>query len=321
MDSNFRNSHRDSFGSTFKVTWFVEMDYLMSQAVFVYADGSSAGVSGYTAIHDILADNWGTQIKTYEDSIEYHHHFMIYDGKWERYDKGPDAGYGDYQMYALDQMIIDRHFYPASFDTGWHIMPPALSNRLDQWFPIDYTILGAIPQWYPIHSPNTARWAIQTDSFASESGVNAAFKTAESRGSAVYCFRMHEREDMVGNITAAHSWLVAARSKYPDVSFQYVTAAKAIQLANGWDYHFTPPTFTISPSGNTYIIASDELLWADHPYVALEYSGGIYTHIAAVKIGTNTWTITPQSPSSLIRIGVAASDVFGNSGVSVFVPS
>jgi parallel beta-helix repeat protein len=314
MNSNFRNSLKDSFGSTFKLSWFAEMDYLMSQGVFVYADGSSAGVSGYTAIRDILANNWGTQIKTYGDSIEYHHHFMIYDGKWERYDKGPDAGYGDYQNYALDQMIIDRHFYPVSFDVGWDIMPPVLSNWLDQWLPFDYTNLG--DQWYPTHSSNTTRWAVPDDDFASESGVNAAFKTAESRGSAIYCFGIHDREDMVGNLTAAHNWLVAARSMYPDVSFQYVTAAKAIQLALGWT-DFTPPTFTISPSGNAYLIKSNELLWADHPYVALEYSGGTYTHIAAVKIGSNIWTITPQSPSSLVKIGVAASDLFGNSGVHI----
>ena len=114
FDSGFRNSHRDSFGNVVKMSWFAEMDYLMAQSNFVWADGSPAGVSGYTAIRDLLVNNWGTEIQTYGDSIEYHHHFMIYDGTWQRYDNGPDAGYPEYQMYALDHMIIDGNFYPSS---------------------------------------------------------------------------------------------------------------------------------------------------------------------------------------------------------------
>ena len=118
FDSSFRNSHRDSFGNDVKLSWFAEMDYLVAQSNFVWADGSSAGVSGYTAIRDLLVNNWGTQIQTYGDSIEYHHHFMIYDGTWQNYDNGPDAGYPEYQMYALDHMIIDDNFYPSTWRSG-----------------------------------------------------------------------------------------------------------------------------------------------------------------------------------------------------------
>ena len=96
------------------MSWFAEMDYLIAQSIFVWANGSSAGVSGYTAIRDLLVNNWGTEIQTYGDSVEYHHHFMIYDGTWKQYNNGPDAGYPEYQMYALDHMIIDRNFYPST---------------------------------------------------------------------------------------------------------------------------------------------------------------------------------------------------------------
>ena len=110
MDDSFRDSLRDSFGTPFKMTFFAEMDYLFEQGVHVYGDGSPTGVSGYTAIRDILLQNWGEQIETYGDAIEYHHHFMRYDGGWYPYYNGPDAGYGDYQMYALDKMILDGNF-------------------------------------------------------------------------------------------------------------------------------------------------------------------------------------------------------------------
>ena len=108
FNAAFRNSNRDSFGNSFKMTWFTEMDYVTSQANYVYNNGLSAGVSGYTATYDLLTKNWGPQIQTYGDSLEYHHHFIVYrDGIWQRYDNGPDAGYPDYQEIALDHMIID----------------------------------------------------------------------------------------------------------------------------------------------------------------------------------------------------------------------
>ena len=142
FDNNFRNSHRDSSGNSFKMTWYAEMDYVFSQASFVYGDGSPAGVFGYTAVRDLLLKNWGTQIQTYGDSIEYHHHFVTYNGVWDRYDNGPDAEYPDYQNYALDHMIIDRSFYPSSFRSGWNIQSSALADWLEQWIPFDYSSFG-----------------------------------------------------------------------------------------------------------------------------------------------------------------------------------
>jgi hypothetical protein len=325
MDDSFRDSHRDSFGTPFKITWFAEMDYLMEQGVFEYADGSPAGVSGYTAIRDILLENWGEQIETYGDSIEYHHHFMTYNGFWEIHNSGPDASYGDYQMYALDKMILDRNFFPVTWDSGWGIMPDVLSDWVDQWFPFDYTSTQSKTYWYPIHplksdGSNSSRWAQRTDIYPSNpswAGIRDAFGNASAIGNAVYCFAIHDREDMVGATTDAHDMLVYASSLYPDVSFKYVTAAEAMQLALGWT-DFTEPTFTISPSGDSYIITASEPLWANHPYVALEYSDGTYSHMEATNSGSNTWTITPPYPSYLVKIGVAASDLYGNSGVLVF---
>jgi subtilisin family serine protease len=321
MDDSFRNDNKDSFGTPFKMTFFAEMDYLMSQGVFVYGDGSPAGVSGYTGIRDIMLENWGTQIETYGDSVEYHHHFMLYGGVWYPYDNGPDAGYEDHQMDAIDKMILDGNFYPVSWDSGWGIMPLVLSDWLEQWMPFDYTSTSSTSYWYPIHPTDSdgstsTRWAQRTDIWPSWDGINGAFATARSLGSAVYCYSMHVREDMAGAISSCHDWLVAADSAYPDVSFKYVTAADAMRLALGWT-DFTEPTFTLSPSGDSYIITASEALWADHPYVALEYSDGTYTHMEAVNSGSNTWTITPPYPSSLVEIGVAASDLYGNSGVLV----
>ena len=295
------------------------MDYLMSQGVFVYGDGSLAGVSGYTAIRDILVNNWGTEIQTYGDSIENHHHFMIYDGTWKRYDNGPDAGYPDYQMYALDHMIIDRNFYPSTWRSGWLVMTPSLSNWLEQWTPFDYTPLNGV--WYPVHPYGMNRWTTPTNYGASQSNVNEAFTRARDYGSAIYSIYTHTNENMANQINSLQSYLNTAdanEATYPNVSFKYVSAREAMQRALGFT-DFTPPTFTVTVSGGAYTITSSEPLWANHPYVALKYTDGTYTHMGATPAGTNTWTVTPPA-GTLAKLGIAASDQYGNPGVWVDTP-
>jgi len=299
FDGAFRNSHRDSFGNVFKMSWFAEMDYLIAQSNFVWADGSPAGVSGYTAIRDLLMNNWGTGIQTYGDSVEYHHHFMDYDGTWQRYDNGPDAGYPEYQMYALDHMIIDRSFYPSTWRSGDWIMPPALSSWLEQWMPFDYTARTGI--WYPVHPSGMDRWQTKCpyspNTYAS---TQAAFAYASANGSAIFSSCTHDYEDMKGQV----DWLQwclnhwdADEATYPNVSFKYVSAREAMQLALGFT-DFTPPTFTVTPSAGTYTIVSSEPLWKNHPYVALKYTDGTYAHMNATPAGINTWTVTPPTQSN-----------------------
>ena len=317
FDPSFRNSHRDSFGNTFKMSWFAEMDYVFSSAKLVYGDGSPTGVYGYTAVRDLLLKNWGTQIQTYGDSIEYHHHFVTYDGVWQQHDNGPDAEYPDYQNYALDHMIIDRSFYPSSFRSGWNIQSSALSDWLEQWIPFDYSPLGG--RTYPQQASGGNRWQQESWDGFSDGQIDACFARAKATGSAIYSFYTHDNVDMQSIIATLQDYLVLDDSNeglYPGVTFKYVTAREAMQLALGWT-DFTAPTFTVTPSGSSYTIVSSEPLWANHPYVALKYWNGTYTHVSTVAAGTNTWTVTLSNSAGLINIGVAANDLHGNSGVWV----
>jgi uncharacterized repeat protein (TIGR02543 family) len=314
FDSNFRNSHRDSFGNTFKMTWFAEMDYLMAQSSFVWADGSPAGVSGYTAIHDILQNNWGTEMQLYGDSIENHHHFMVYTDAWHVYDQGPDAGYPEYQMYALDHMILDRNFYPSDFRAGWNINKPALSNWLEQWIPFDYGPTTGI--WYPTQPVGETRWQTRSAASPYQDEVNQAFAYASENGSAIYSLTFHDRDSMAYFIDVLQTYLnnAASNPAYSNVRFEYASATKAMQLALGFN-DFTPPVFTITRTGTTYTITSSEAVWQNHPYVALKEADGTYMHPTAVAVGTNTWTV--DASALLEKIGVAASDLYGNTGVAV----
>ena len=319
FNPDFRNSISDSFGNSFKMTWFTEMDYLYSQSNWVNGT-KSAGVSGYTALLTLLQKNWGSQMQTFGDAFEYHHHFEIYNKVWQIYDNGPDAGYGDYQMYALDHSIIDNGFYPTTFRSGWNNMSISLSNWLEQWFPFDYTPTDG--GWNPVHAyPGMNHLQTQTAFWTYDGQVQQAFSEASSRGSSIYSFYMHADDNMVSNITALSvSLRNLAQFNYPDVKYEFVTAAQAMQLASGYT-DFTPPTFQVSRNGSTYIVNSSEALWSNNLYVAVSYVNGSYTHLAASPAGTNTWTVDIPSSSSINKIGVAANDMYGNSGVSVFLPS
>jgi hypothetical protein len=319
FDDAFRNSHRDSAAlAPFQITWFTEMDYLTAQSNFVYADGSSAGVSGYTAINDLLMNNWGAKIQQYGDSVEWMHYYMIYNGVWQRYDNGPDAGYPGYQMNAIDHMIIDQNFYPSTYRSGWLIMPPALSNWLEAWMPFDYTPNSG--DWYPWHPAGMNRWQTHCSGLGpNQLEVNATFAGARDNGIALYSFSCNSRDNVASLIDTLHTYLTIADSdetNYPNVTFRYVTAREAIQRALFFA-DFTGPTFSIIGSGNVYTIASNEPIWNDQPYLALKFTNGTYTHMQATKTATNEWSITPPSGTPLEKIGVASSDLDGNPSVLV----
>ena len=324
FNAALRSSNCDSFGNSFKMTWYAEMDYVFSQANYIYSNGLSPGVSGYTATYDLLTKNWGAQIQTYGDSIEYHHHFQVYsNGIWQRYDNGPDSGYPSYQEIAIDHMIIDRSYYPSVFRSGWNIMSTPLSNWLEQWIPFDFTSLsGGV---YPVHSYlGMNYWQIQTSPGFDQNMVDMCFARARDSGSSIYSIYTHDNANMQDLVGLLQNSLTAADKNegfYPNVSFKYVTARQAMQQALGYN-DVTPPSFTVTrdSSSSTYTIRSSETLWGNTPYISLHYSIGTYMHMAATPIEVNTWTITPPNSAQLDKIGVAASDMYGNPGVNVFSP-
>jgi flagellin-like protein len=292
FNSAFRSSHIDSDGNPFKVTWLTEMDYLISQANFVWSDGTSTGVSGYTAISDILMKNWGSQIETYGDSIDYHHHVIVYeDGAW----KFPSSDVGvdyNYQADAVSHMIIDEELYPSVYRAGWNTMSPGLSSWLEEYIPYDYTSLSSAGSWYPTHPSGMDRWIISSQERTSQEGVNSAFDSAKANGASIYSFWCHDREDMAGLIDDMQTYLNNAVSnpEYSGVTFKYVTAVEAMQkvlkLTDTAD-----PSFEVTSNQNGgYTITSNEAIWNDSPFVALKYVDGSYLQVHATSVGNNQWS-------------------------------
>jgi flagellin-like protein len=317
FDDDFRLSHVDSYGTPLKLTWFAEMDLLMSQGNYVWGDGSPAGVSGYTAIYDILMANWGNKFQLYGDTFAYHHHFLTYDGTWEfpSSDIVSSDSY-DYQMRALDHMIIDAGFYPSVWRSGNNLMSPGLSDWLEQWIPFDLTTTVDPGTWYPIRESGNNRWTVSPENPPTQEGVNAAFERAQESGSAIYSIWCHNDNDLQLGFDAMHQYLNAAalNPNYQGVTFRYVSAQEAMQKALRLN-DVTKPTLELSSQSGQYTIRSNEPLWANHPYVALKLEDGTYTHIRVTASGTNTWTFT--TPISEIVSENVATRARGTDGLSI----
>jgi hypothetical protein len=329
FSTSFRNSITDSFGGSFKMTWMAQMDYLMAQSGLFFTNGT-AGVLGYTAMYDLMNKYWGTQIQNFGDQLGYYHLFEVFNGNWTSYnsgantlDNGPDAGYPNYQNIALSHMIIDDNFYPTVFWTHFYrnVVPLAESNWVEQYIPFEYTPTFGSTSPYHLY-PGMNHLQIQTLQYYDSNNLLEAFNNAVTFGSSVYSIYLLPYSDMVGNITAIQNDCVTMSNNhisYPGVTYKYVTAAQAMQLTQGYT-DTTPPTFTITRNASTYVISSTETLWNNAPYVALQYADGTYTNMAATTVGTNIWTVTVPNSGSLVKVGVAASDLYGNPGLLTFSP-
>ena len=309
MGTTFRNSRTDSFGTPFKMTWFIEMDDYINQGQFT--DGTPFD---YLTIYDLLMDNWGSEVDAWGDEIAYHHHFYEWGGsKWERVKYSLPDDY-DYHNEALAAMVVDGGFFPSSFRSGWLWTTNELQAWIDSWMMVDYSNFpgerwmfpdwtDAITSWIPYHPSPTNylvpgsmdHWIARCDGIPVEQeDVDSAFAEAQATGEPViYCWFGHNRDDMDGLIDGVHDNLVTASAEY-GISFQYATAHEAIQAIAGCT-DVTPPMLNVSSSGDTYTITSNEALWGDHPFAAAKYigpSGVVYTHTAATSAGANTWQVT-----------------------------
>ena len=214
FDTSFRNSIQDSFGSSFKMTWFAEMDYMMAQSGMFFTNGT-AGVIGYTAMYDLLQRYWGTQIQNFGDSLGYNHRFMIYNGNWTSYnngpntlDRGPDEGYPNYHNIALSHMIIDDNFYPSVVRSNFYrnVVPVAASNWCEQYMPFEYSWVSSGTSPYHLYA-GMNHWQVQTLQFYDQDNLREAFNNALIYGSSVYSIYLVPITDMAGNITAIQTEL------------------------------------------------------------------------------------------------------------------
>jgi uncharacterized repeat protein (TIGR01451 family) len=302
MASSFRNGNVDSYGTPFKMTWYMEMDNYLNNGV--YADGSSMT---YLTLYNTFKSNFGTELATWGDEMAYHHHFMTWNGStWVQMTDGSQLGTTyDEHNNALDRMVLDAGFFPTDFRSGWLWESSQLQTWVENWLLADF----GTGSGQPAHSGGPNHWNYNCDGTPSQPNINAAFAQALSTGQpVVYGWYCHDRENMGGNITALQSYLTAARGS-TGVPFRYATSKEAIQAVMKTPDK-TPPVLTVTPDGaGTFNIASNEPVWNSKPYVAARYLGPdalAYEHDAAVATGTNSWAVTLPDQKTITAVIPAA---------------
>lgn len=299
MASAFRNSHLDSAGHPFKMSWYVEMDNYINNGV--YADGTPMD---YLTLYNTFIANYGTEISTYGDEIAYHHHFWAWNGSaWAQANYEAQALSGPYDEHnnALDRMVLDAEFFPTNFRSGWLSTHNNLQGWVEKWMLADYSSNWST-SWVPYHPSATNytqpgsmnHWIARCDSTPTSASVQSAFAQAASTGQPViYCWYAHDRENMANYLNSLQTYLNTT-STSTGIPFRYATSKEAMQAVMGTT-DVTPPVITIAePTGDTYTITSDEPLWNNAPYVTARYitpSGLKYVHnLTLTPAGTNTWT-------------------------------
>jgi hypothetical protein len=302
----FRASHVDSFGGTFKMSWFAEMDKQFDAATYLDEGPDHPELTGqhvgYTGIMDALLRYWSPEITRFGDGIYWHHHVQAWTGTLWAANESVISSY-THHYDALNHMLIDRSYFPSVYRAGWLWEDSNMNTFLNAWEPFDYSASSGA--WVPYHpntsdpwsaaAPNLVRWMTRTDNGANQGSANAAFAYALSNGAALYSIYFHDRDDMPGYINGLQSVLTTAAANYPTVKFKYVAALEGIQSVLGLTDR-TPPSLIFSKVGaSTYQITSSESVWQGSPYVAAKYSGvsgELYQQIAATSSGINAWTST-----------------------------
>jgi hypothetical protein len=309
---DFRNSHKDSFGGSFKMSWFAMMDQHFDAAVYKDERGLTGKNVGYTGVLDALTRGWDRQIDRYGDGIYWHQHVESWTGSaWVSNDDIPNEYTHDQD--ALNHMVIDSKFFPSTYRGGWCFENSAVSKFLEKWIPFDFSSLpgyaasGALG-WKPYHPnvdkwetntlPTMSRWVTRSDGYFSQDTVDSAFKQAQEEGKAIFSTFLHNSnaDPMAADVDRLHGYLKTAAGSYPDVNFKYVNAQDAMQQYLGLTDGRAPTLSIRSEKRSTpfnYQITSSEPLWGGTPYVAVRYAKGrqsAYERVDVKELGGNRWS-------------------------------
>ncbi len=286
MASEFRTTHTDSFGTPFKMTWYMEMDNFINNGV--YADGTPMT---YLTLYNAFVSNYSAELNSWGDELAYHHHFMTWDGSsWVQLSDGNalNSTYDEHNN-ALDRMVLDANFFPTDFRSGWLWTSNQTQAWVENWMLSDFSgPFGGNPTYFTYH-PSSSNYALTGNmnhwisgcdgSGSNATNINAAFAQAAATGKPViYCWYSHDREDISSYINSLQT-SVSSASASNNVPFRYATAKEAVQAIMGTTDR-TPPLLNVDHgSGDTFNISSNEPVWNNAPYIAARYLTPDWPHV------------------------------------------
>lgn len=314
FDETFRNTHTDSLGNPFKVTWFMH-----GGGWFQFGTNSTSISSLF-----MIKKYWHAQLKRWGDGLEYHfHHFKWNGSAWVQADSFADTIW-DFD-WTMSQMIIDESLYPVCFRSGWNYMDNPYQHYLDLWIPFRMEGGSWMPDCTPYHPsysdyrlPGTMQgWEVRhyyMKSFTS-AVASQVFNFAHQGNEQVVCIWSHQNEsDFAQQIADVDLALHAAAAAYPDVQFLYCSGKEAMQKwLHSTDIH--PPGLSLStmPEGSNIrvVINTESAIYQEQPWVAARKYSGEYVRLNTANISAGCWQFS-YSDAEIDRVVVAVSDTCGN---------
>ncbi len=345
MDVTFRSNHKDSYGQTVKLTW-----WMMAGNIFRYADNKNIPLPNTMTLYLMKKYN-SDAIKQSGDELSLHYHTF----SWTDYDS--DGKYYWNQAHSfnecrddfdvtLAQYLLEENIYPVSFRSGWHYMGNEWQLYLDQlllfsmhndyphvrtdptepidneydWSKAPKTFVPYQPAPYNYQLPGGNRgWNLRSVYMASvsQSTMDNMFAAAKNGKTQVACFWAHlPEEDFLDNVSRIDSIAHQSEIKYPTVKFRYCSAIEAMQR---WlkTSDTTAPAIQIEEavSGNKvkFTIKSDEAIFQTKPFAAVKNIYEQYLVVNFTKIDDLTWqSVEEYDKDKLAKFGVAVTDAVGN---------
>lgn len=342
MDPASRNNYLDSQGSPIRYSWF-----LMTAEPYCQSfDGDCL------TVYDALLDNWAAEIGQWGDDLQLHYHNYV----WSDRD-GDGIFYWNQNLVfdqanlekMLNQLLIERSFFPTMYRGGWTWENNALSQFLNNVMPFDFSSfpplqnqdvgndpVGNIYDWS--RAPTTWGWYHPSPTDYQTPGdsnrrmftcrsytefnreLDTAFQTAKNENrKVVVCDYLHNTAYMIPHLNSIYNELLA-QSAAEEVPFRYVTASQAAREAIGTN-DTTAPELTLSlvqeDTTATLHITSSETLYSN-PYVAIKTGTGAYLRTLPVATGTQEWEVVLDPAWEAFTLAVGATDPSGNAATAFY---
>ena len=338
--STWRNSMKDSFGKPVAITWYASI-------TTGTCDPPPNQNKNCLREYDTIL-KYADALKMYKDSLEWHYHHC--NGEEADIGRcGQEFSFNNLNKwkpeYVLNRMLIDRNFFPSSYRAGWEWEDTALSNFLEGVVFSDYSndlhsgVWQEAPHEWTWYHPSSTDFKKRGDmsryihdcvptyipSFneawriINENDVVNAFKRAAAGEDTIFCWWIHSWDPKWDIKFKTMQELLVQKSKEYGVKFIYANGREAMRQLINFDDN-TPPTFTISRSGNNLMISSSEELFNGKPYGAIKLANGSYIRVQLAQTSSiKQWSYDITSLLGTdFTFAVGGTDKVGNVNTAKF---
>jgi hypothetical protein len=335
MDSTWRNSVTDSNGTPVKITWFCRGD----KGTLAQGEKNPA----YDALTDNFSTEISTYGD--ELAFHYHNYNWTdpnIDGTfhWNQIEQFTATEQGFIEE-ALARLLIDDNFFPVSHRAGWRWTNNDSMSWLNDYFLIDAsgeqnavgTDIDGVEPFMGIYDwTGTGDYTRSASAFfhplsteyrkkgkmnifegifygTSDANMDLIFSQAQKHDALYVAGGRHSWDNLDSDIDSIYTKLESRETSY-GVNYEFVTMSEALekilQRRGFSSVDVSQPTLTISDTGGTATITSNDNIVGSQPFVALKTAAGAYSRVDVVSQGSNTWTYNTSGLDAGYTIGAAA---------------